>query len=111
MIEDDTLANTTGRAIIAGFVGAGTRRAAEAVHRALLRGDTRRLGAAVQRGRPDRGRSACIRHWDISDAGIAAADEFLGRTPEVPPALRRLVLEGQAGVEAVAAGAAQFDAA
>ena len=36
--------------------------------------------------------------WDISQAGLDAADEFLA-DPEVPPALRRLVLEGRAGVE------------
>ena len=36
--------------------------------------------------------------WDISDDGIAAADEFLAN-PDLPPALRRLVLEGRAGVE------------
>lgn len=38
--------------------------------------------------------------WDISEEGIAAADEFLSAPEsEVPPALRRLVLEGQAGVK------------
>ena len=35
--------------------------------------------------------------WDISQDGIDAADRFLGG--ELPPALRRLVLEGRAGVE------------
>ena len=35
---------------------------------------------------------------DISDDGIAAADRFLA-DPELPPALRRLVLEGRAGIE------------
>jgi aminopeptidase N len=35
---------------------------------------------------------------DISQAGIDAADRFLS-DPDVPPALRRLVLEGRAGVE------------
>jgi aminopeptidase N len=49
--------------------------------------------------------------WDISEAGIAAADEFL-KAPEseVPPALRRLVLEGQAGVKR-ALRARKFDVA
>ena len=38
--------------------------------------------------------------WDISEDGIAAADKFLtAPESEVPPALRRLVLEGQAGVK------------
>ena len=36
--------------------------------------------------------------WDISQAGLEAADRFLS-DPEIPPALRRLVLEGRAGVE------------
>ena len=36
--------------------------------------------------------------WDISQAGLDAADRFLA-DPEVPPPLRRLVLEGRAGVE------------
>jgi len=36
--------------------------------------------------------------WDISQAGLDAADVFLS-DPQVPPALRRLVLEGRAGVE------------
>ncbi len=36
--------------------------------------------------------------WDISDEAIAAADRFL-EDKELPPALRRLVLEGRAGVE------------
>jgi aminopeptidase N len=39
-------------------------------------------------------------YWDISDEGIAAADAFLSAPEsEVPPALRRLVLEGQAAVK------------
>ena len=36
--------------------------------------------------------------WDISQAGLDAADRFLS-DPELPPALRRLVVEGRAGVE------------
>jgi aminopeptidase N len=35
--------------------------------------------------------------WDISSEGLAAAGRFL--EGEVPPALRRLVIEGRAGVE------------
>jgi aminopeptidase N len=38
--------------------------------------------------------------WDISEDGIAAADKFLDAPDsDVPPALHRLVLEGQAGVK------------
>jgi aminopeptidase N len=50
-------------------------------------------------------------HWDISEEGVAAADRFLAAPEsEVPPALRRLVLEGQAGVRR-ALKARSFDAA
>lgn len=45
--------------------------------------------------------------WDISDDGIAAADAFLA-DPELPAALRRLVLEGRAGIER-SLRARQFD--
>ena len=46
--------------------------------------------------------------WDVSTAGLEAADWFLGGL-HVPPALRRLVLEGRAGVER-ALKARAFDA-
>jgi aminopeptidase N len=36
--------------------------------------------------------------WDVSQDGLDAADRFLS-DPAVPPALRRLVIEGRAGVE------------
>ena len=36
--------------------------------------------------------------WEISEAGLEAADRFLSDS-QLPPALRRLVLEGRAGVE------------
>jgi aminopeptidase N len=35
--------------------------------------------------------------WDVNQAGLDAADAFLAG--DVPPALRRLVIEGRAGVE------------
>jgi aminopeptidase N len=46
--------------------------------------------------------------WDVSTDGLAAADWFLGGL-HVPPPLRRLVLEGRAGVER-ALKARAFDA-
>ncbi len=55
VIEDDTLANIVGRVDHRRFRSARTGRAAEAVRRAVLRRDPRTLGAAVQRGRADRG--------------------------------------------------------
>ena len=47
-VEDDTLANITARAIIAGFVRPGQGELLRPFTRALLRGDPRGLGAPVQ---------------------------------------------------------------
>ena len=46
--------------------------------------------------------------WDVSQAGLDAADRFL--VGDIPPALRRLVIEGRAGVER-ALRARAFDSA
>ncbi len=96
MVEDDTLANATGRAMIAGIAAPGQGELL-AVRATLLSGDpgvwARRSSEVAQ--------SVVIGlypHWDISEQGITAAEEFLS-DPEVPPALRRLVLEGQAAVQ------------
>jgi aminopeptidase N len=99
VVEDDTLANITARAIIAGIAAPGqgellqplAARYFEAIPGVWARRSSEVAQTVVIGLYP---------HWDISDAGIAAADEFL-RAPEseVPPALRRLVLEGQAGVK------------
>ena len=45
--------------------------------------------------------------WDISEEAVAKAGRFL--TGELPPALRRLVVEGKAGIER-ALRARRFDA-
>jgi aminopeptidase N len=95
--EDDTLANITTRSIISGFAQPGQGE--------LLRPFGARYFAAIP-GLWDRRSSEVAQtvvvglypSWDISDDGIAAADEFLGDSG-LPPALRRLVLEGRAGVE------------
>ena len=55
VIEDDTLANITARSIIAGFVEPGQAELLKPFERPLLRGDPRRVGAPIQRGRPDGG--------------------------------------------------------
>ncbi|OBG80715.1 aminopeptidase N [Mycobacterium sp. E3298] len=108
VIEDDTLANITARAIIAGFAPSGQQD--------LLAPFTDRYFAAIPgvwaRRSSEVAQTVVIGlypHWNISEAGIAAADKFLS-DPEVPPALRRLVLEGQAGVKR-ALRARTFDAA
>jgi aminopeptidase N len=97
--EDDTLPNITGRSIIGGFVAPGqgellkqfTARYFEAIPGMWARRSSEVAQTVVIGLYPS---------WDISDAGIAAADEFLAAPDsEVPPALRRLVLEGQAAVK------------
>ena len=108
VIEDDTLANITARAIIAGFAPPGQH--------GLLKPFTDRYFEAIPgvwaRRSSEVAQTVVIGlypHWNISEAGIAAADKFLS-DPEVPPALRRLVLEGQAGVKR-ALRARKFDSA
>jgi aminopeptidase N len=104
--EDDTLANITARSIIAGFVKPGQGE--------LLKPFGARYFAAI-RGIWERRSSEVAQtvviglypSWDISDDGIAAADAFLA-DPELPAALRRLVIEGRAGIER-SLRARQFD--
>lgn len=97
VVEDDTLANATGRAMIAGIAAPGQGE--------LLKPFARRYFQAIPgvwaRRSGEVAQSVVIGlypHWDISEQGITAAEEFLS-DPEVPPALRRLVLEGQAAVQ------------
>jgi len=97
VVEDDTLPNITARSIIGGFVEPGQAE--------LLKPFTERYFAAIrgvwQRRSSEVAQTVVIGLYpslDISDDGIAAADRFLA-DPELPPALRRLVLEGRAGVE------------
>ncbi|WP_375484501.1 aminopeptidase N [uncultured Mycobacterium sp.] len=108
VIEDDTLPNVTGRSIIAGITAPGQAE--------LLKPFTGRYFAAIPgvwaRRSSEVAQTVVVGlypSWDISDEGLAAADEFLA-DPEVPPALRRLVLEGRAGVDR-ALKARRFDAA
>jgi aminopeptidase N len=95
--EDDTLPNIVGRSIIAGIVTPGQAE--------LLKPFTARYFAAIpgvwERRSSEVAQTVVVGlypGWDISDDGLAAADEFLA-DPELPPALRRLVIEGRAGVE------------
>jgi aminopeptidase N len=97
--EDDTLPNVTGRSIIGGFVAPGQGE--------LLKPFTARYFEAIPgmwaRRSSEVAQTVVIGlypHWDISDEGVAAADEFLSAPEsEIPAALRRLVLEGQAAVK------------
>ncbi|WP_343709928.1 aminopeptidase N [Mycobacterium sp.] len=107
VVDDDTLPNITGRSIIAGITAPGqselltpfTPRYFEAIPGVWERRSSEVAQTVVVGLYPS---------WDIGDDGIAAADTFLA-DPEVPPALRRLVLEGQAGVKR-ALRARMFDA-
>src|SRR6185312_16543184 len=99
VVEDDTLANAAGRAIIAGIVAPGQAE--------LLKPFSTRYFEAIPgvwaRRSSEVAQSVVVGlypYWDISDDGVAAADKFLAAPEsEIPPALRRLVLEGQAAVK------------
>jgi aminopeptidase N len=110
VVEDDTLPNIVGRSIIAGFAPPGQTE--------LLKPFTKRYFDAIPgvwaRRSSEVAQTVVIGlypHWDISEDGVAAADQFLAAPEsEVPPALRRLVLEGQAGIKR-SLKARQFDSA
>ena len=97
VVEDDTLANITARAIIGGFVQPGQSE--------LLTPFRDRYFGAIsgvwERRSSEVAQTVVVGlypSWEISQDALGAADTFLS-DPEVPPALRRLVLEGRAGVE------------
>jgi aminopeptidase N len=97
VIEDDTLANITARSIIGGFVQPGQAELL-APFRAKYFGA---ISGVWERRSSEVAQTVVIGlypSWDISHAGLDAADEFLA-DPEVPSPLRRLVVEGRAGVE------------
>ena len=96
VIEDDTLANITTRAIVTGFVQSGQA--------ALLAPFTAKYFAAIgkvwERRSSEVAQTVVIGLYpssDVSQSGLDAADEFLAG--DIPSALRRLVIEGKAGVE------------
>ncbi len=96
VIEDDTLPNIVARAIIGGIVGPGQAE--------LLQPFTSRYFVAIpgvwERRSSEVAQTVVIGlypSWDISEEAVAKADRFLAG--ELPPALRRLVVEGKAGVE------------
>ena len=97
VIEDDTLPNVTARSMIGGFVQPGQ-------HALLEQFSDKYFGAISgvwERRSSEVAQTVVIGlypSWDISQAGLEAADRFLA-DPDVPPPLRRLVLEGRAGVE------------
>jgi aminopeptidase N len=96
VVEDDTIANITTRSIVTGFVQPGQA--------ALLAPFTAKYFAAIagvwERRSSEVAQTVVIGLYpssDVSQSGLDAADEFL--SGDLPPALRRLVIEGRAGVE------------
>lgn len=107
VIEDDTLANSITRAIVTGFAQPGQG--------VLLAPYTESyfdaIGQVWERRTSEVAQTVVVGlypSWDVSEAALEKADWFLGGL-HVPPALRRLVLEGRAGVER-ALKARAFDA-
>jgi aminopeptidase N len=97
VIEDDTLANITARSVIGGFVQPGQHELLKPLRAKYFDA----ISGVWERRSSEVAQTVVIGlypAWDISKAGLDAADEFLA-DPQVPPALRRLVLEGRAGVE------------
>jgi aminopeptidase N len=97
VIEDDTLANITARAIIGGFVRPGQEELLgpfRAKYFDAISGVWARRSSEVAQTVV----IGLYPAWDVSQEGLDAADAFLA-DPEVPPALRRLVIEGRAGIE------------
>ncbi len=97
VIEDDTLANITTRAIVGGIVQPG-QTALLTPFRDLY---FTAIAGVWERRSSEVAQTVVIGlypSWDVSHGGLEAADAFLA-DPDLPPALRRLVLEGRAGVE------------
>ncbi|MCD2109956.1 aminopeptidase N [Rhodococcus rhodochrous] len=95
VVHDDSVPNITARAVIGGFAPAGQGE--------LLEPYVARYFAEVpgvwERRSSEVAQTVVIGlypSWSISEQSVAAADEFLA--DDHPPALRRLVVEGRAGV-------------
>ncbi|MGE2690853.1 aminopeptidase N [Mycolicibacterium pulveris] len=107
VIEDDTLANITARSIIGGFVQPGQQELLQPFRDKYFGA----ISGVWQRRSSEVAQTVVVGlypSWDVSQDGLDAADRFLA-DPDLPPPLRRLVVEGRAGVER-ALRARQFDA-
>ncbi|MEH6795528.1 MAG: aminopeptidase N [Rhodococcus sp. (in: high G+C Gram-positive bacteria)] len=106
VVDDDSVPNITARSIIGGFAGPGqgellepyVARYFEAIEGVWARRSSEVAQTVVIGLYPS---------WSISEESLAAADGFLDG--ELPPALRRLVIEGRAGIVRALA-AREFDA-
>lgn len=96
VMGDDTVPNITARAIVAGFAPVGQGE--------LLTPYIERYFAEIpsvwERRSSEVAQTVVVGlypHWAVTDEAVAVADKFLAE--ERPPALRRLVVEGRAGIE------------
>jgi len=97
VIEDDTLPNITARSIIGGFVRPGQEEVLQSFGAKYFDA----ISGVWERRSSEVAQTVVIGlypAWDVSRAALEAADRFLA-DPDVPPPLRRLVVEGRAGVE------------
>ncbi|WP_067538959.1 aminopeptidase N [Nocardia crassostreae] len=96
VMHDDAVPNITARAIVSGFAPVGQSH--------LLSGFTERYFAEIpgvwERRSSEVAQTVVVGlypHWSITEESVAIADKFL--SADHPPALRRLVVEGKAGIE------------
>ncbi|MET8424536.1 aminopeptidase N [Nocardia sp. NPDC004860] len=96
VMGDDTVPNITARAIVTGFAPAGQA--------ALLAPYVERYFAEIasvwERRSSEVAQTVVVGlypHWAVTEEAVAVADKFLAG--DHPPALRRLVVEGKAGIE------------
>ncbi len=106
VVDDDSVPNVTARSIIGGFAGPGQGE--------LLQPYVERYFAAIEgvwaRRSSEVAQTVVIGlypSWSISAESVAAADAFLDK--DLSPALRRLVIEGRAGIVRALA-AREYDA-
>ncbi|WP_067682456.1 aminopeptidase N [Nocardia miyunensis] len=96
VLTDDSLPNITTRAIVGGFAPNGQAELlAPYVGRYFAE-----IPAVWERRSSEVAQTVVVGlypHWAITDEAVAAADKFLA--DDHPPALRRLVVEGKAGIE------------
>jgi aminopeptidase N len=106
VIGDDSLPNITARAIIGGFSGPSQSELLEPYVSRYFAD----IPAVWERRSSEVAQTVVVGlypSWSISEKSVAAADEFLAG--DHPPALRRLVVEGRAGIVRSLA-ARKFDA-
>ncbi|CAM3575027.1 aminopeptidase N [Smaragdicoccus niigatensis] len=103
---DDTLANITNRAIVTGFSPAGQGE----LLKPYVKKYFETVGPLWERRSSEVAQTCVVGlypSWDVSAEALGIADEFLAG--DHPPALRRLVVEGRAGI-ARSLNARAFDA-